>query len=80
MDTTNLETGHIPRPGTEAQEQRRLADEADARDPDVAERRHQRTLRALADVNSGRLIDDEAMQAWADSLGTDHELPIPQPG
>jgi hypothetical protein len=30
-------------------------------------------------MDAGRLIDDEAMQAWADSLGTDHELPIPQP-
>ncbi len=49
-------------------------------DPDRTERRHQRTLRALADVDAGRLIDDEAMQAWADSLGTDHELPVPRSG
>jgi predicted transcriptional regulator len=79
MDTSNLETGHRARPDTEAQEQRRLANEADACDPDAAERRHQRTLRALADVDAGRLIDDEAMQAWAHSLGTDDELPTPQP-
>jgi hypothetical protein len=23
-------------------------------------------------------VDDEVMQAWADSLGTDHELPVPE--
>jgi hypothetical protein len=67
---------------TKAERQRRLARDADARDaadPDGASRRHQRTLRALADVDADRLIDDEAMQAWADSLGTDHELPPPVP-
>ncbi len=68
-----------PHAETEADEQRRLAEEADARDPNGAEWRHQQTLEALADVDAGRLIDDEAMQAWADSLGTDHELPAPQP-
>jgi hypothetical protein len=54
--------------------------QTDALSPAAAGRRLQRTLRALADVDAGRLIDDEAMQAWADSLGTDRELPIPQPG
>jgi len=48
-------------------------------DPAVAERRRQQTLQGLADVDAGRLIDDAAMQAWADSLGTDHELPAPEP-
>jgi predicted transcriptional regulator len=33
----------------------------------------------LADVDAGRLIDDDAMRAWADSLGTDQELPVPEP-
>jgi hypothetical protein len=37
------------------------------------------TLRALADVDVGQLIDDAAMQAWANSLGTDHVLPATQP-
>ena len=41
--------------------------------------RRRRTFRALADVDAGRLIDDEAMRDWADSLGTDKELSIPQP-
>jgi predicted transcriptional regulator len=43
------------------------------------ERRRRLTLEGLADVDAGRLIDDEAMQAWADSLGTDQELPLLQP-
>jgi hypothetical protein len=69
-----------PRPETEVGRQRRLARETDARDPEGAERRRRLTLEGLADVDAGRLIDDEAMQAWADSLGTDQELPIPQAG
>lgn len=44
-----------------------------------AEQRRRLTLEGLADVDADRLIDDVAMQAWADSLGTDQELPIPQP-
>jgi predicted transcriptional regulator len=67
------------RPETEAANQRRLAHEADARDPNGVERRRARTLKGLADVDAGRLIDDEAMQAWADSLETDHEIPAPLP-
>jgi predicted transcriptional regulator len=69
--------GPAPAADTDAETQQRLAREADARNPADAERRRQRTLKGLADVDAGRLIDDEVMQAWADSLGTDHELPIP---
>lgn len=35
------------------------------------------TLEALQDVDSGRVIDHQAIQAWADSLGTDKPLPSP---
>jgi hypothetical protein len=69
-----------PRPETEEDRQRRLAHETDTGHPEGAERRRRLTLEGLADVDAGRLIDDEAMQAWADSLGTDQELPIPQAG
>jgi predicted transcriptional regulator/plasmid stabilization system protein ParE len=69
-------TDHVE---TEAERQSRLAREADARDAAGADRRRRLTLEGLADVDAGRLINDEAMQAWADSLGTDQELPIPQP-
>jgi len=80
MDTVPHPDDNADRPETEAQGQRRLAREADARDPAGTDRRRQLTLEGLADVDAGCLIDDEAMQAWADSLGTDRELPIPQPG
>lgn len=44
---------------------------------DREDERHRMTLEALADVDAGRLISDEAMKAWADSLSTDHRLPRP---
>ena len=31
----------------------------------------------LADVDAGRVIDHQAVQAWADSLSTDTPLPVP---
>ena len=81
MDTASHPSANIPaaRAETAAQRQHWLADEADARDPAGADRRRGLTLEGLADVDAGRLIDDEAIQAYADSVGTDHELPIPQP-
>lgn len=39
--------------------------------------RHRMTLEALAEVDAGRLISDEAMAAWVDSLSTDTPLPRP---
>ncbi|MEG3148925.1 ribbon-helix-helix domain-containing protein [Sphingomonas sp. ZT3P38] len=44
---------------------------------DQEEERHRMTLEALADVDAGRVIDHQAMLAWADSLGTDKPLPSP---
>lgn len=41
------------------------------------EERDRLTHEALADVDSGRVIDHQAVQAWADSLDTDHPLPVP---
>jgi predicted transcriptional regulator len=81
MDTNRpqVEEPIAPEWQAEAEEQRRLAAQVDAANPHMAEIWHQRTLRALADVDAGRLIDDEDMQAWAESLGTDHQLPEPQP-
>jgi hypothetical protein len=71
MDTTPLPGdsagAHLQ---SEAEQRGRLADEADAGNPGGAARRRRRTLAALADVDA-HLIDDEAMQAWAESLGTD---------
>ncbi len=44
---------------------------------DQEEERHRMTLEALEDVDAGRVIDHQAVRAWADSLGTDKPLPPP---
>lgn len=38
---------------------------------DQEEERSRLTREALADVDTGRVIDHQAVQAWAESLGTD---------
>jgi len=44
---------------------------------DQEEERGRLTREALADVDAGRVIDHQAVQAWADSLGTAEPLPAP---
>ena len=44
---------------------------------DLEEERHRMTLEALADVDAGRVIDHQSIQAWADSLNTGKPLPSP---
>lgn len=41
------------------------------------EERSRLTREALADVDVGRVIDHQTVQAWADSLVTDQPLPAP---
>ncbi|MCH4089651.1 CopG family ribbon-helix-helix protein [Acetobacter sp.] len=41
------------------------------------EERDRLTREALADVDAGRVIDHNAMRAWADSLATEQPLPSP---
>ncbi len=41
------------------------------------EERDRLTQEALADVDTGHVIDHCAVQAWAQSLGTDQPLPAP---
>jgi len=41
------------------------------------EDRRQLTLEALADVDTGNVVDHEKVQAWADSLDTDKPLQVP---
>ena len=41
------------------------------------EERSRLTREALADVNAGRVIDHQAVQAWAESLNTDEPLKPP---
>jgi predicted transcriptional regulator len=71
MDTINPDpddNAGARRPETEAERQRRLAWEAEM----IAE--------ADADIAAGRLIDSAEIDAWIDSIGTDHELPPPRSG
>lgn len=42
------------------------------------EERDRLTHEALADVDAGRVIDHQAVQAWANSLSTDEPLPVPR--
>jgi predicted transcriptional regulator len=44
---------------------------------DQEEERHRMTLEALADVDAGRVIDHQAIQAWAASLNSRKPLPLP---
>ena len=45
---------------------------------DQEEERSRLTREALADVDVGRVIDHQAVQAWADSLSADQPLPVPR--
>ena len=36
------------------------------------------TLEALTDVDAGRVIDQQAVQEWADSLDSDQPLSVPR--
>lgn len=42
------------------------------------EERTRLTQEALADVDAGRVIDHQAVQAWADSLDSQEPLPVPR--
>jgi len=45
---------------------------------DQEEERSRLTREALADVDAGRVIDHQAVQAWADSLSADTPSPVPR--
>ena len=45
---------------------------------DLEDERSRLTREALADVDACRVIDHQAVQAWADSLSTDAPLPVPR--
>jgi len=44
---------------------------------DQEEERRRLTMEALDDVDAGYVIDQQAVQAWANSLTTDTPLPVP---
>jgi len=45
---------------------------------DQEEERRRLTLEALADVDTGCVIDHQAVQAWANSLDTETPLTVPR--
>ncbi len=45
---------------------------------DQEEERSRLTREALSDVDAGRVIDHQAVQAWADSFDTDKPLDVPR--
>jgi hypothetical protein len=68
MGTMNFESGYTPRRETEVERQRRIAWEAE------------RIAEARASAAAGRVVSSEDVDAWIDSLDTDHELPAPRSG
>jgi hypothetical protein len=40
--------------------------------------RFRQTQEALADVDAGRVTDQQTVQAWADSLSSNTPLPVPR--
>ncbi len=68
MDTMNADTNDLPRSETEDDRQARIVREAAG------------IARARASAAAGRVVPSEAVDAWIDSLDTDHELPPPRSG
>ena len=59
----------LAKPGeTEAERQARHVWEAE------------RIAEARADIAAGRLVGSAKVRAWIDSIGTDHEMPVPRSG
>ncbi len=85
--TTKVLTAHIPLPLAEKVDQ--LAARLDRSRGWIIkqalsawinqeEERERLTKEALVDVDNGRVVDHQAVQAWADSLGTENPLPVPR--
>jgi predicted transcriptional regulator len=60
---------------------------ASAARPENAVEKRRRLVREVAmiaeadaDIAAGRLVDSAEVDAWIDSLGTGHELPVPYAG
>jgi predicted transcriptional regulator len=79
MTETRVVTAHIPRSLAEQVDAMAarldrsrgwIVKQALAAWVDQEAERHRMTLEALADVDAGRVVDDHAVQAWADSLAT----------
>ncbi|MBZ0097117.1 MAG: ribbon-helix-helix domain-containing protein [Sulfuricella sp.] len=84
---TKVLTAHVPLPLAEKVDQLAarlersrgwIVKQALAAWIDQEEERSRLTREALADVDAGRVIDHQSVQAWADSLGTAQPLPVPR--
>jgi len=84
---TKVLTAHVPLPLAEKVDQMAtrlersrgwIMKQALAAWIDQEEERSRLTREALADVDVGRVIDHQAVQAWANSLGTESPLPVPR--
>jgi predicted transcriptional regulator len=87
MQTTKVLTAHVPLPLAEkvdliaARIERSrgwIVKQALSAWIEQEEERRQLTLEALLDVDAGRLIDHQSVQAWAASLGTDTPIEVPR--
>jgi predicted transcriptional regulator len=85
--TTKVLTAHVPLPLAEKVDQLAvrlersrgwIIKQALSAWIEQEEERRRLTLAALADVDAGRVIDHQAVQAWVESLDTDHPQPAPQ--
>jgi predicted transcriptional regulator len=68
MNRMNLDTGQTLPAETGADQKRRHAREAES------------IARARASAAAGRIVSSEAVDAWIDSIDTDHQLPAPRSG
>jgi predicted transcriptional regulator len=87
MQTTKVLTAHVPLPLAEKVDQIAariersrgwIVKQALSAWIEQEEERRQLTLEALLDVDAGRLVDHQSVQAWAASLGTDTPLEVPR--
>ncbi len=86
-DATKVLTAHVPLPLAEKIDQIAarmersrgwIVKQALSAWIDQEEERNRLTRDALDDVDAGRVIDHQAVQAWADSLSTANPLPVPR--
>jgi len=84
---TKVLTAHVPLPLAEKVDQLAarlersrgwIVKQALAAWIDQEDERSRLTREAMDDVDSGRVIDHQSVQAWADSLSTDQPLPVPR--
>lgn len=85
--TTKVLTAHIPLPLAEKVDQLAarlersrgwIVKQALTAWIDQEEERERLTMEALADVDVGHVIDHQAVQEWAESLGSEKPLPAPR--